>query len=115
MAHAKAKESPASKEEPESATGESFERWVKPKGLTPRGWGILAAVILALNAPILHMLLKGPMPAGLALPYTDDFPDSTTIHEHYFTTGGGLWRSADGWLFSPGVKNNPLWLKAQLP
>jgi hypothetical protein len=36
------------------------------------------------------------------------------VAQKYWTTGG-LWRVVDGQLLSPGVKNNPLWLRASLP
>ncbi len=48
------------------------------------------------------------------MPYQDDFSSASTVRDHYFTTGG-YWRVQGGELLSPGVKNNPLWLKAKLP
>jgi len=36
------------------------------------------------------------------------------VEQNYSSTGG-LWRVVNGELLSPGVKNNPLWLKASLP
>ena len=90
--------------------------WTRPATLTRRGWALVAAVVLAVNLPVLHFFLfRGHPEASVTLPYADDFTDSSTLTSHYFTTGGGLWRVVDGELFSPGVKNNPLWLKAKLP
>ena len=52
------------------------------------------------------------------LPFRDDYADPATVAKNYFSTGG-LWRvetqMQGSWLLSPGVKNNPLWLKASLP
>jgi hypothetical protein len=45
--------------------------------------------------------------------FTDDFGRSA-LGDAYFTTGGH-WRIVKGELFSPGVKNNPLWLQMRLP
>ena len=53
-------------------------------------------------------------PVTFSVPYTDDFSDPSTVTEHYWTTGGH-WRTINGELLSPGVKNNPLWLEAKLP
>jgi hypothetical protein len=90
-------------------------RWQKPRSLTAKGWGILGGVLLLLNFPLLHYtLLRGEAEAGVALPFSDDFSQPSTVERHYFSTGGH-WRVVDGQLLSPGVKNNPLWLKASLP
>ena len=37
-----------------------------------------------------------------------------TSGPNYFATGG-FWRIVNGWVFSPGAKNNPLWLRAKMP
>lgn len=79
-----------------------------------RGWAVLAVLILLVNLPLLHRLLRPAPAATVALPYSDDFSSPPTIAAHYFSTGGH-WRVQGGELFSPGVKNNPLWLKAKLP
>jgi hypothetical protein len=90
--------------------------WKKPTGLSRRGVGILLGAIALINLPVLHyFLLRGPPEAPIALPYRDDFGDPATVDAHFFTNGGGLWRVAQGELLSPGVRNNPLWLKAKLP
>ena len=52
--------------------------------------------------------------ATVALPFRDDFSDPGTVAKNYWTTGG-YWRVENGELVAPGVKNNPLWLKARLP
>jgi hypothetical protein len=88
--------------------------WQKPKGLTPRGWAVLVAVVALINLPVIHHFLRSPPEASVSLPFHDTFDSDATIAAHYFTTGG-LWRVRDAALLSPGVKNNPLWLKAKLP
>ncbi|MBL8952434.1 MAG: hypothetical protein JNK82_16760 [Myxococcaceae bacterium] len=75
----------------------------------------IGVVALAINFPIIHyFLLRGAPEATVGLPYQDDFSDPSTVQKHYWSTGG-LWRSVDGQLVCPGVKQNPLWLKAKLP
>lgn len=71
------------------------------------------AVVLAVNLPFIHYLLRGEAPVTAQVPFSDDF-NRDAIGSNYFTTGGH-WRIHDGWVHSPGVKNNPLWLKARLP
>jgi hypothetical protein len=88
--------------------------WQKPAGLTKVGWAIVGAVVLIVNLPLIHYALRSAPEAGVALPYEDRFDSPSTVKEHYFTTGG-FWRVVNGELFSPGVRNNPLWLKAKLP
>jgi hypothetical protein len=120
MAQAKRKERNLSAvdEEPEKSgeaeADEPLVPWKKPEALSRRGWMVLGGIVLLMNVPILHMLLKSAPEANVRLPYFDDFSSKETIKKNYFTTGG-LWRIIDGQLFSPGVKNNPLWLKAKLP
>ena len=100
---------------PESAGSPPVEnRWEKPAGMGRVGWTVLASAILLINLPLLHRLLRPAPLATVALPYEDDFSSAATISAHYFSTGG-FWRTQSGELFSPGVKNNPLWLKAKLP
>lgn len=84
-------------------------------GLSRTGWLILLGSILLINIPLIHrFLLRGEQPAPLSVPYQDDFSNPATVRENYWTTGG-YWRVLKGELFSPGVKNNPLWLTAKLP
>jgi hypothetical protein len=78
------------------------------------GWAVLAGGLMLINLPLLHRLLRAAPEATLRLPYEDDFSSPATVGAHYFSTGG-QWRTQAGELFSPGVKNNPLWLKARLP
>lgn len=96
------------------STSEGTTPWQKPAGLSRRGWAVLAAVIALINLPILHHYLRSAPDAPLALPFSDTFDSDATVSEHYWTSGG-QWRVRDGELLSPGVKNNPLWLKAKLP
>jgi hypothetical protein len=89
--------------------------WTKPEGLSLRGWGVLGAVLLALQFPLLHYaLLRAPAATTTTVPYAQDFSDPAVVERDFFSTGGH-WRVVDGQLLSPGVKNNPLWLQASLP
>ena len=90
--------------------------WQPPAKLGKVSIGVIVGVVLLINLPMLHYFLwRSPMPATQALPFKDDYADPNTVSAKYFSTGG-LWRTTDdGWLLSPGVKNNPLWLKASLP
>jgi hypothetical protein len=109
MAEPKLKTTPTAGPAPEPGPA-----WQKPKGLSKAGWITLAAVVALINLPLLHRALRGAPEASVAIPYEDKFTDRSTVKDHYFSTGG-LWRIVNGELFSPGVKNNPLWLKARLP
>lgn len=90
-------------------------QWTRPSGLTRRGLGVLVGAVLLINLPVLHyFLLRGSPEADVGLPYQDDFADPGTVGRRY-SSSGGLWRVVGGELLSPGVKHNPLWLKAKLP
>lgn len=82
-------------------------------GLTPGQWGGLVALVAVVQAPFVIYLARGSAPVTAAVPFQDDF-DRAEIGENWFASGGH-WRIEDGVLRSPGVKNNPLWLKARLP
>jgi len=100
---------------PEPSPLPSPERWTKPAGLSRWGFCILGLLVLLTNFPLLHHALLRSEPEGnLPLPYTDDFSRRETVEEHYWNSGGH-WRVINGELLSPGVRNNPLWLKAKLP
>lgn len=89
--------------------------WEKPQGLSRRGWAFLGAVVLVANFPVLHYFLFRSRPeAPVAIPYEDDFSRPERLVQNYWAAGG-LWRQQNGELLSPGVKDNPLWLKAKLP
>ena len=76
---------------------------------------ILAGLVVLFNLPLIHFyLLRGAAPATVSLPYQDNFEDPATIANNYYSTGGH-YRVVGGTVLSPGVKNNPLWLKAKLP
>jgi hypothetical protein len=75
----------------------------------------IAVVALVINLPLIHyFLFRGAPEATVGLPYNDDFSDTGTVQKHYWSSGG-FWRVVDGQLVCPGVKQNPLWLKAKLP
>lgn len=90
--------------------------WQAPQRIKRFSLVAIAGVVLLLNLPMLHYFLwRSPVPATQQLPFFDDYSNPLTVSEKYFSTGG-LWRTTpDQWLLSPGVKNNPLWLKAALP
>jgi len=80
-----------------------------------KAWMAIGAFLVLINMPVIHrFLIRGRQPAPVAIPYSDDFSNEKTIGQNYWTTGG-LWRTRNGELYSPGVKNNPLWLQAKLP
>ncbi|HZY02471.1 MAG TPA: hypothetical protein VFF02_03165 [Anaeromyxobacteraceae bacterium] len=82
--------------------------------LSRRGWIAVAAAVAAANLPLLHHLVRGEAPVSVAGPeYHDDF-QRERIGPDWFAAGG-QWRIRDGELWSPGVKNNPLWLRMRLP
>lgn len=81
----------------------------------PRSKYFLAAVIVLINLPLIHyFLFRGQPPVTATVPWADDFSDPAKLSVNYSSTGG-QWRLRDGELIAPGVKNNPLWLKASLP
>lgn len=82
--------------------------WLQPRIAVP-----VAAVIALVQLPFLHQALRGAAPVAAAVPYEDKF-DRASIGETWWSNGGH-WRIVDGQLYSPGVGNNPLWLKARLP
>ena len=82
--------------------------WLAPRILVP-----VAIAVFAVQLPFLHAALRGAAPIAAAVPFQDRF-DRATLGEAWMSNGG-LWRIVDGQLFSPGVGNNPLWLKARLP
>jgi hypothetical protein len=80
----------------------------------------LLAVIALVQLPFLHQLLAGAPAVTAAAPFRDSF-DRASLGNDYWSNGG-LWRivpdpsgGPGGQLYSPGVGNNPLWLKARLP
>lgn len=104
-----------SKEESAAAGGENTAGWQAPGMPSRITLLVVGATALVLNLPMLHyFLFRGPAEAPLALPYQDDFSSPGTVEQNYGSVGG-LWRVESGRLLSPGVKNNPLWLKAKLP
>lgn len=85
-----------------------------PHPLTRRAiWLPLACLLAVLLLPFAHYALRGEAAVTATVPFSDDF-ERAELGEHWFSTGGH-WRIVDGWLYSPGVKNNPLWLQAKLP
>ena len=111
----KGAESPAATPAGSTAAAPAFTSWVKPEGLSRRGWAVLAAVILATQFPLLHYALLRDEPDVTAqVPYQQDFSDPGVVERDFFSVGG-YWRVVSGQLLGPQVKNNPLWLQARLP
>ncbi len=83
--------------------------------LRPRVLAPILVVLFLLNIPFYAYWLRGPAPVSTTIPFQDDFarPDGSP-GPNYFSTGG-FWRIIGGALYSPAVKNNPLWLEARLP
>lgn len=107
----KAFEVVAKEQNPAQPTSE----WSRPAKLSKRSLVLLIGTVLLFNVPLIHyFLFRGPAAATVPLPYSADFADAAVVERDFFSTGG-LWRTLNGELFSPGVKNNPLWLKAKLP
>ena len=73
----------------------------------------LLALLALVNLPFLQWALRGPAEVTAAVPFHDSF-DRATLGNDYWSNGG-LWRIVNGEVYSPGVGNNPLWLKARLP
>lgn len=86
----------------------------RPAPLGKRGWLVLGVVVLLVNLPVLHLLVRGQPPASGHIPFSDDFSDRGTVGRNYRSLGGYP-RVINGELLSPGTKNNPLWLDAALP
>jgi len=121
MAKAQRKEEEESKDAPAPAAPEAVvsaqavEPWEAPPKLGRTSLYVVLGVVVLFNLPLLHyFLLRSPMATNQALPFNDDFADPATVAGKYFSTGG-QWRVVNGELLSPGVKNNPLWLRASLP
>ena len=73
----------------------------------------LGLVLLAVQLPFLHWALRGAAEVTAAVPYQDKF-ERASLGDAWWSNGGH-WRIVKGELYSPGVGNNPLWLKARLP
>jgi hypothetical protein len=97
--------------------GRSLKWYFKQPSRHPLGdrriWLPLVLLVSLLSIPFLHLGLRGQAKITTSVPFEDRF-DRTDLGSNYFATGG-FWRILDGWLYSPGVKNNPLWLQAALP
>lgn len=81
--------------------------------LAPRVGIPLAAVVVVVQLPFIQAALRGAAPVNAAVPFEDRF-DRATLGDSWWSNGG-LWRIVEGQVYSPGVGNNPLWLKARLP
>lgn len=117
MGQAKRKERPAGETaaEAEGPTLHSVEGDWRPEPLGQKGRAIIAGLLVLFNVPLIHyFVFRGSPNATATVPYQNDFSDPASIGRDFWSSGGH-YRTVDGWLLSPGVKNNPLWLKAKLP
>jgi hypothetical protein len=101
--------------EPAAAEASEPEVWERPAVVPKRTIGVLLGLVALVNAPLIHYYFFRPLqPATVSIPYTDDYSNPATVKNNYWSTGG-FYRVVGDQLLSPGVKNNPLWLKAKLP
>lgn len=116
MGQPKPKDKPAESSDAAPPTSaEASAGWQPPPAPASASRWVIGAAVLLVNLPLLHFFLLRPAPAATAsLPFQDDYSQPATVAQRYWSSGG-LWRTVDGWLLSPGVKNNPLWLRASLP
>ena len=119
MAQAKRREEPVETSTPEpvgaSSAAVAEVPFEVPQPLSRNTMMVLAGLVVLFNLPLIHYyLLRGAPPATVSLPFSDSYEDPMTVSKNYFSTGGH-YRTVGGQLLSPGVKNNPLWLKAKLP
>jgi hypothetical protein len=104
--------------EPASQVSETAapEVWKRPSPLPRFSLGVIAAAVILFNLPLLHyFLFRGQPDAPFPVPYGQQTFENAAIVDSDFWSTGGQWRVVNGELLSPGVKNNPLWLKAKLP
>ena len=97
-----------------SAERASPETPGRPAPLGRTGWLVIGAVVLLVNLPVLHLLVRSEPRTSGHIPFSDDFADPGTVARNY-RSYGGYPRVINGELLSPGTKNNPLWLDAALP
>ena len=96
---------------------ETTETWNPPARVGRTSLLVIGLVVLLFNIPLVHyFVFRGQMSTVATLPFRDDYSDPSTVAKNYWSSGG-LWRvdTGSGTLMSPGVKNNPLWLRASLP
>ncbi|MBS2025492.1 MAG: hypothetical protein JST92_24090, partial [Deltaproteobacteria bacterium] len=89
-------------------TNSAAHPWLQRRILLP-----LVAVLVIINLPFLNVVLRGSPEVTQSVPFRDDFNHSSLGNDWW--SNGGQWRIVNGELYSPGVGNNPLWLKARLP
>ncbi|HVP66871.1 MAG TPA: hypothetical protein VMT17_06380 [Anaeromyxobacteraceae bacterium] len=82
--------------------------------LSAAGFAGVAVAILVANLALLQPWLRRPPAPTVPGPrYADDFQRSRIGADWW--SAGGHWQIRDGELWSPGVRNNPLWLRMRLP
>lgn len=115
----KEKDEVAESSAPSSASTEtppSSEAWRKPTALPRASLGVILGAVVIFNLPLLHYFVFRAEPAAsVQVPYGPQTFDNPDVVTSDFWSTGGQWRTVGGELLSPGVKNNPLWLKAKLP
>jgi hypothetical protein len=101
---------------PPTETAAAPEAWQRPGPLPRLSLAFVIGAVVLFNLPLIHyFLLRGAPDAPLPVPYGQQTFESSAVIDSDFWSTGGQWRVVNGELLSPGVKNNPLWLKAKLP
>ncbi len=82
---------------------------------SPRLIALCAALVVVAVLPLVALAMRPRASTALELrgPFGDDF-NRPELGDDYWSSGG-FWRIAGDQLLSPGAKNNPLWLRAELP
>jgi len=99
------------------AEASTSSKWMDTDLPSPRVLQFLVGAVVLTSLPLLALALRPAASTSTVVApgsgFTDDFnrPD---LGLNYFATGGYA-RIVNGELLSPGVKNNPLWLRAVLP
>src|SRR5262244_2338873 len=73
----------------------------RPERLGRKGWLVIAGIVLLVNLPVLHLLVRSDPPTSGTIPFSDDFSDPGTVAKHYRSLGGYP-RVVKGELLSPG-------------
>ncbi|MFZ5445442.1 MAG: hypothetical protein ACOZQL_35955 [Myxococcota bacterium] len=115
MAKAQRKEEEVQPEQAPAPAASTEGAWQPPNKLSRVSLAVILGVVAIINLPMIHyFVFRSPVGPNQSLPFRDDYSDPNTVTAKYWSSGG-LWRVVDGQLLSPGVKNNPLWLRASLP
>jgi len=84
------------------------------RALSWRGWLAAVAAVLLAQGAFLHLWLRRDPDLSVVGPRFSDGFQRERIGPDWWSAGGH-WQIRDGELWSPGVRNNPLWLRMRLP